>query len=474
VRDRITADLLVIGAGSGGLSVAAGAAQMGAKVVLVEKGEMGGDCLNYGCVPSKSLLAAAKTAHAPAKSEAFGITLGAPEIDFQKVHDHVQDVIAGIAPHDSQERFEGLGVTVIRAPARFIGRREVEAGGQRIRARRIVLATGSSPRVPPVPGLERVDYLTNETVFDLTERPEHLAIIGAGPIGLEMAQAFRRLGSRVTVLEKFTALPKDDPELASLVLDTLRGEGVTLREGVDITQVAGEAGAIAISLETEGRQETVQASHLLVATGRAPNLEALEPEAAGIRWEASGIPVDSRLRTSNKRVFALGDCRQGLQFTHVAGYEAGIVLRNALFKLPAKADYSAAPWVTYTEPELAHVGLSEAAARERYGDKIQILRQEYTGNDRARAERATQGVVKIVAKAGRPVGATIVGAQAGELINLWILAIAQKIKLSAIAGYIAPYPTLHELNKTVAGAAFTEALFSARTRRLVRMLQRLG
>lgn len=474
MSERIETDLLVIGAGSGGLSVAAGAAQMGARVVLIEKGEMGGDCLNFGCIPSKALLAAAKAAHAPDTARAFGVDLGEPEVDFQKVHDHVHDVIAGIAPHDSQERFEGLGVIVIRAAAKFVGKREVEAGGKRVHARRIVVATGSTPRIVPIPGLEDAPYLTNETVFSLTERPEHLVIIGAGPIGLEMAQAFRRLGSRVTVLEIFHALPKDDAELARDLVELLRGEGIDLREGVDIESVERQGEGVRIATSREGRAESLEASHLLLATGRAPAVDGLDLEAAGIAYDKSGIFTDARLRTSNKRVFAIGDCRQGLQFTHVAGYEAGIVIRNALFKLPAKADYSAVPWVTYTDPELAQIGLNEQEARDRYGDAVSVLRAEYADNDRARTERVSAGVVKVIAKGGRPVGATVLGAQAGELINFWTLAISQKLKLSAIAGYISPYPTLSELNKRAAGMAFTETLFSDRTRRVVRFLQKLG
>lgn len=474
MSERLETDLLVIGAGSGGLSVAAGAAQMGARVVLIEKGEMGGDCLNYGCVPSKALLAAAKAAHVPQTWDRFGLAGGAPEVDFRRVHEHVHGVIATIAPNDSQERFEGFGVQVFRAPARFIGRREVEAGEHRIRARRIVVATGSTPGVPPIPGLDGVSYLTNETVFELTERPEHLAIVGAGPIGIEMAQAFRRLGSRVSVLEKVRALPKDDPELTAPLLDALRAEGISLQEGVDIESVESRDGRVCIHAVREGRSETHEASHLLIAAGRKPTLDGLDLETAGVAYEPAGILTDARLRTSNKRIFAIGDCRKGPQFTHVAGYEAGIVIRNALFRLPAKADYRAMPWVTYTDPELAQVGLTEEEARDRYGDRIRVLRQNYADNDRAQAERSTLGCVKLIAHKGRPVGASILGAQAGELINMWALAIAEKMKLASIAGYISPYPTLAELNKRVAGMAFTDTLFSERTRKLVRFLQRLG
>ena len=467
-------DLLVIGAGSGGLSVAAGAAQMGARVILVEKGRMGGDCLNTGCVPSKALLAAAKAAHAGAAAAPFGVGYAAPTVDFERVHDHVHEVIAAIAPHDSVERFESLGVTVLRESARFLDRRRMAAGDHVLCARRIVLATGSRPRVPPVPGLDEVPYLTNETIFDLRERPRHLVVIGAGPIGLEMAQAFRRLGSTVTVLEKFRALPKDDPEIAAIALAALRGEGLAINEGVEITAVSGTGGAIRVAYEDAAGAHSVEGSHLLVATGRAPVIEALGLDAAGIAHDAAGIAVDARLRTSNRRVYAIGDCRRGLQFTHVAGYEAGIVLRNALFHLPARANYDAVPWVTYTDPEIAHVGLGEAAARERFGDRVRIICQRYDGNDRAQAERATGGLFKLVAHAGRPLGVSIVGAGAGELIQIWALALARRLKLADIAGFIAPYPTFGEIGKRAAGAYFSDRLFSARTRAIVRFLQRFG
>ncbi len=467
-------DLLVIGAGSGGLSVAAGAAQMGARVILVEKGRMGGDCLNTGCVPSKALLAAARAAHAGEAARPFGIDYAASTVDFRRVHDHVHAVIAAIAPHDSEERFESLGVTVLRESARFLDRRRMAAGDHVLRARRIVLATGSRPRIPPVPGLDEVPYLTNETIFDLRERPRHLVVIGAGPIGLEMAQAFHRLGSAVTVLEKVRALPRDDPEIAAIALAALRGEGLVIREGVEIAAVAGTAGAIRVAYEDATGAHSVEGSHLLVATGRAPAIAALDLDAAGIAHDAAGIAVDARLRTSNRRVYAIGDCRRGLQFTHVAGYEAGIVLRNALFHLPARADYDAVPRVTYTDPEIAHVGLDEAAARARFGDRVRIIRQRYDENDRARAERATTGLLKLVAHGGRPLGVSIVGAGAGELIQIWALALARRLRLADIAGFIAPYPTFGEIGKRAAGSYFSDRLFSARTRAIVRFLQRFG
>lgn len=471
----LQADLCVIGAGSGGLSIAAGAAQMGASVVLVEKHRMGGDCLNTGCVPSKALLAAGHAAQAVRGAGRFGVNGHEPAIDFARVHAHVHSVIAAIAPHDSVERFEGLGVHVIQATARFTGPAEVEAGGTRIRARRFVVATGSSAAVPPIPGLAEVPYLTNETVFDLTGRPAHLVVIGGGPIGVEMAQAFRRLGSEVTLLERAEIMPKDEPEAVAVVRAALLAEGVRLVERARIAGVARAGNGIRVTLEgaPEDPATRIAASHLLVAAGRAANVAGLGLEAAGITFSPRGIAVDASLRTSNRRVFAVGDVAGGPQFTHIAGYHAGIVIRQALFGLPAKVDYRALPWVTYSDPELAHVGLTEAAAREA-GHAPTVLMQSLSGNDRAQAEGATEGLVKLVlGRRGTVLGATIVGAHAGELIGLWALAIAQRVPVGRVASLVLPYPTLSEISKRTAGGWYTPTLFGARTRRIVGLLQRV-
>ncbi|MBV8535684.1 MAG: FAD-dependent oxidoreductase, partial [Alphaproteobacteria bacterium] len=325
--ERLDVDMCVIGAGSGGLSVAAGASQLGQKVVLIERGKMGGDCLNYGCVPSKSLIAAARAAHAVRGAQRFGVAAGEPAIDFGRVRDHVRGVIAGIAPNDSVERFTGLGVRVIQAAARFTGRDEVEAGDVRVRARRFVIATGSSASVPAIPGLAGVPYVTNETIFDLDQAPGHLIVIGGGPIGCELAQAHRRLGCRVTLLEAATLLPKDDPELADFVRRRLRGEGIDIREGAQIRRVEGAAGDLAAVLDVHGNEERIAGTHLLVATGRRPNVDGLNLEAASVHASAKGIEVDTRLRTSNRKIYAVGDAIGGYQFTHMAGYHAGIVIR---------------------------------------------------------------------------------------------------------------------------------------------------
>jgi len=471
MNERIDTDICVIGAGSGGLSVAAGASQMGARTVLVERGRMGGDCLNYGCVPSKALLAAAHAAQTVREAGRFGIAGTEPAVDFRGVHDHVHGVISAIAPHDSIERFEGLGVRVIQAEGRFTGPRELEAGGARIRAKYFVVATGSSAGVPPIPGLADVPYLTNETIFDLVERPSHLIIVGGGPIGCEMAQAHRRLGCAVTVLEMFSILGRDDPEATEVVKRRLCREGVALREGVRIEQIAKTGEGVSVEITENGIAETLQGSHLLIAAGRVPNIGALNLEAAGVRYSAKGIDVDARLRTTNKRVFAIGDVAGGYQFTHVAGYHAGIVIRNALFKLPAKADHRAVPWVTYTDPEIAHVGMIEREARERHGRDIRVLRFPFAENDRAQAEREVDGLIKVLTdRRGRILGATIAGPRAGELLLPWVLAVSQRQKIAAMASVIAPYPTLGEVSKRAAGSYYTPSLFSDRTRKIVRFL----
>jgi pyruvate/2-oxoglutarate dehydrogenase complex dihydrolipoamide dehydrogenase (E3) component len=470
IMQRIKCDLLVIGAGSGGLSVAAGASQMGADVVLLEGHKMGGDCLNYGCVPSKALLASAKAAYGAAHSAAFGVADQVPQADYAAAKDHVQDVIDTIAPVDSQERFEGFGVRVIRALGRFISPREVEAGDHVITARRIVIATGSSPLVPPIPGLDQVPYETNETLFDLRERPDHLLIIGGGPIGLEMAQAHVRLGSKVTVIEGDTALAKDDPEAATLVLDHLRAEGVEIAEQALASEIRGAAGAIEVEAK-DGR--IFKGTHLLVAVGRKTNTERLNLDVAGIETTRSGIKVDDSLRTTNRRVYAIGDVAGGLQFTHVAGYHAGVIIRSVLFGLPSKAKTAHIPWATYTDPELAQVGLTEAEARKKHGSKLEIARFDFSHNDRALAERKAKGFIKAMVVKGRPVGVTIVGHQAGELINLWSLVLANNMKMSQVAAMVSPYPTIGEVNKRVAGAYFSPRLFdNPKVERVVRFVQR--
>ena len=468
--NRIKTDLLIIGAGSGGLSVAAGASQMGADVVLLEGHKMGGDCLNFGCVPSKALIATGKAAYGQQHSAQFGVTNAGGEVDYAAAKDHVADVIAQIAPVDSQERFEGFGVKVIREYGRFISDDEVQAGDTIIKARRIVIATGSSPLVPPISGLDKTPYETNETLFNLREKPDHLLIIGGGPIGMEMAQAHMRMGVKVTVIEGDKALSKDDPELAAIVLQTLKDEGVEIAEGAQAAEIRGDIGAIEVEAK-DGR--VFKGSHLLVAVGRKANTDRLELDKAGIEPIKNGIKVDDSLRTTNRKVYAIGDVAGGMQFTHVAGYHGGVVIRSLMFALPAKAKTAHIPWATYTDPELSQVGLSEAQAKEKHGDKLEVVRFHYNHNDRAIAERKTKGLIKVMVVKGRPVGASIVGYQAGELINLWALALANNMKMSQIASMVAPYPTIGEINKRAAGAYFSPRLFeSDLVKTVVRLVQR--
>lgn len=467
-------DLCIIGAGSGGLSVAAAAAAFGEKVVLIEKHKMGGDCLNYGCVPSKALIAAGNRAHAMRSAGVFGIRPVDPMIDHRAVQAHVKGVIAAIEPNDSVERFTGLGVTVIQAAGKFVDKSTVSAGDQLIKARRFVIATGSSPVVPPIPGLDSVAYFTNETIFDNGEKPPHLIVIGGGPIGMELAQAHRRLGSRVTVIEALKALGKDDPELTGLVLKSLRDEGLDIREGTKVERVEALQAGVRVHVSTDGAPSSIDGTHILVATGRKPNISDLGLEAAGIKYDKRGITVGNDLVTSNSKVFAIGDVIGDLQFTHVANYHAGIVIRRALFKLPAKADTSIIPWVTFTDPEIAHVGLTEEQAVTK---KIafNILRWPYHENDRAQAERETHGHVKVVTdKKGRILGATIAGAHAGELIQMWALAISQKLKIKAMTAWVSPYPTLMEVNKRAAVRYYASAPSNPLVRKAIGFLKKLG
>ena len=478
MTDKILkADICIIGGGSGGLSVAAGAAQLGASVVLFERAEMGGDCLNTGCVPSKAMLEAAKIAKiANNGMPSMGISAGQAEIDFGAVKAHVRDVIAGIAPHDSEERFRGLGVNVIKSEASFTSKDSVTAiqDGEPIsvRAKYFVVATGSHPVAPPINGLEGVSYYTNETIFDLNEKPQHLIIIGGGPIGIEMAQAHRRLGCDVTVIEASAIMGRDDPDLVGRLMTKMTDEGIRLIEQARITSITQNGARIMIDI-SDG--ESIEGTHLLVAAGRRPNIDTLNLEAANISYDARGIQTDNRLRSSNKRVYAIGDVAGRHQFTHVAGYHAGIVIRNILFKLPAKLRDDAIPWVTYTDPELAQTGLTWTEAVSRYGaEAVRRTDWELRDNDRARAARRTEGLIRVISdKKGKILGASILAPNAGELIHSWTLALQAGLKMSAMAGTIAPYPSWSEASKRAAGAFFTERLFSARTKKLVQFLLKL-
>ncbi|MEP2262980.1 MAG: FAD-dependent oxidoreductase [Paracoccaceae bacterium] len=468
--NRIKTDVLVIGAGSGGLSVAAGASQMGASVVMLEGHKMGGDCLNFGCVPSKALLAAGKQAHAMRTGEKYGVTPVMPQVDYAAAKDHVHKVIATIEPNDSVVRFEGFGVNVIQQYGHFISPTEVQAGDNVIEARRIVISTGSGPFVPPIPGIDDVTYYTNENIFDLREKPDHLLVIGGGPIGMEMAQAHIRLGSKVTVIEGMKAMGKDDPEAVAIVLEKMRAEGVEIVEDALAEEISEKDGQITVKTSNG----TFTGSHLLMAVGRKVNIDKLDLDKGNVAHDRA-VKVDAGMRsTTNKKVYAIGDAAGGLQFTHVAGYHAGVIIRSMLFGLPSKAKTDHIPWVTYSDPELAQVGLTEAEALKRHGKMaVTVARFEYDENDRAIAQGKTAGFIKVMVVKGRPVGATIVGDQAGELIGVWALAIANKLKMSAVAAMVAPYPTLGEINKRAAGAYFSPKLFDNPTvKRVVGFVQK--
>jgi pyruvate/2-oxoglutarate dehydrogenase complex dihydrolipoamide dehydrogenase (E3) component len=475
MAETLRPDICIIGGGPGGLSAAAAAAALGVPTVLVESDKMGGDCLNTGCVPSKALLAAARRAEMVRNAGMFGVDVRDPGVNFSAVHRYVHAVIAAVAPTDSAERFTGLGVRVIHAQARFKDRKTVVAGDIEIRARRFVIATGSKPALPAIPGLDSGPYLTNESIFSLKERPEHLIIIGAGPTGLEIAQAFRRLGSSVTVLEAAQPLGKDDSECAAVVLARLEREGIIIRSGVKVAGIAHAGRTVTATVESGGAELTVTGSHLLVAVGRIPSIADLDLDAAGIRHERSGIVVDRKLKTRNRRVHAIGDCIAGsLQLTQAANYHAGLVIRNALFRLPVRVNNDCIPRVTFTDPELAQAGLTEAQARDR-GLKIRVTRWPYHDNDRAQTESETRGHIKVITTGkGKIVGVTIVGAQAGEMIAMWVLALARALNIRDMTDLVLPYPTLSEIGKRAAIDYFTSSLTGAWVRRIIGWLRIFG
>jgi pyruvate/2-oxoglutarate dehydrogenase complex dihydrolipoamide dehydrogenase (E3) component len=465
-------DLAVIGAGASGLTVTAIAAQLGLRVALIERERMGGDCLNAGCIPSKALLAASHAAQAARSATRYGIRLPEPDIDWQAVHAHVHGVIAGIAPTDSEARFRALGATVLRGDARFVAPDTLAVGSRRLDARRIVIAAGSTAAQPSIPGLDCVPYLTNASVFDLARRPDHLLILGGGPIGLELADAFAGLGSRVTILEVAGIASKEDPELVAGLRECFAARSIAIHEN---TRVASVEPGPTIVLADGGK---IAGSHLLVAAGRRPNLAALDLPAGNVEASEAGIATDRGLRSlTNRRVYAVGDIAnpRGVgprAFTHVGSYHAGIVIRRALFRLPARIDYAALPRVTYTQPELAQVGMTEAEARDA-GHRVAVLRWPLADNDRASTERDTAGLVKLIVAKSRVIGAGILAPHAGEMIGLWTLAIAQRVRLGALASLIAPYPTRAEAGKRAAADFFAPRLFAPRTKTLVRLLSRL-
>jgi len=446
-------DLCVIGGGAAGL---VSAAQLGARTLLIEQHRMGGECLWNGCVPSKALLHMANLAKLRG-----GMT-------WAEAKAHVDGAIATIAPHDSPERFRAFGVEVLLARASFTGRDSLEADGRRITARRFVIATGSAPMVPPVPGLDTVPFLTNESIFDLTQLPAELLIMGGGAIGTELAQAFARLGSKVTIVERDCMLASSDAEAAALVRASLEADGVTIHEDCEVARV--EPGII-LHLESGA---TLTGTHLLVAAGRAARIDGYGLDLAGVAADRKGIAVDKHLRTSNPKIFAIGDCRDGPRFTHASDQDARAVIANTLFPRPLwrASTYEALPSVVYTAPELAQVGLTEAQARAKYPD-VQVHRADLDHNDRAVTEGVTTGFVKLTARGNKVLGATLVGPHAGELLPLVRLAVTGKIGLSEIAAQTIAYPTLADALRLAADAAEQAKLFTPTVRRITRVLQRL-
>ncbi|MEW6038650.1 MAG: FAD-dependent oxidoreductase [Pseudomonadota bacterium] len=449
--DKPEYDLCVIGGGAAGLVAAAGGAALGAKVALVEKHRLGGDCLWHGCVPSKALLHSARVAHTLRTAALAGLDNTEPGVDLARVMERVRSVIRAIEPNDSPERFRGLGVEVLFGTGRFTAPHCFEVEGRALTAKRFVLATGSRAALPPIAGLDRVPYLTNETLFDLREPVPRLIVIGAGPIGVEMAQAFRRLGSEVDLVEAGSGiLPREDADVAAVVRQRLEGEGVRIYCGCPSRSVEGGAGALRLHLTTEeGEEGRLEGSHLLIAAGRRPNLDGLGLEAAGVALENGRLKLDARLRTTNRRIYACGDVAGPYLFTHMAEYQAGIVLRNALFHWPARFNPRAVPWCTFTDPELARVGLSESEA-VRAGVPHCVYGFDFAHIDRAVADDATEGRAKlVVAPNGKLLGATLCGPHVGELIHEYVLALTKGMKVSDLAGVIHVYPTLAQINRRV-------------------------
>lgn len=465
-------DLCVIGGGAGGLVVAAGGAALGAKVALVERGRLGGDCLWTGCVPSKTLLHAARLARRMRDAGELGLPPHAPAIELAAVLRHVEEVVEGIAVHDSPERFRGLGVELIFGAGRFADPRTFLVAGRRITARRYVIATGSRPALPALPGLTDVPYLTNETVFALREPVPQLLVLGGGPMGVELAQACARLGSRVTLVERGPRLlPAEDPDCAAVVEQALRADGVALRLDTAALRVAGTAGAVRLAVrDGAGQESELGGTHLLLAVGRRANSDGLGLDAAGVRLDGRGyVATDTRLRTSARHIYACGDVTGRHLFTHIAEHHAGVVLRNALFCLPARIERRAVPWCTYSDPELARVGLSETEARQQ-GIRHAVYTFPFRDIDRARTDAATAGFAKLVTDPrGRLLGATLVGAQAGELIHEYVLALAKGLRAQDLSRVIHVYPTLAQINRRVADQRLKAGL----TPRARRWLQRI-
>lgn len=475
-------DLVVIGGGVGGLVVASVASQLGLAVTLIEVEErLGGDCLHYGCVPSKALIQAGRIAHLMRRGGDFGLSCDGPDpVDLAAVRRHVQGTIEQLQVHDDPDRFRSYGCEVLFGAATFTGPDTVQVGDETRRGRRLVLATGSSPFIPPVPGLAEAGYLTNREVFELERLPERLAVVGGGPIGVELAQAFARLGSRVTVLQRADRLiPREDPEASTLLQEAFAREGIEVLLEADVQRAERREGGRVLHYTGPAGDASLEADEVLVSIGRRPNVEGLGLEAAGVEYGRSGVRVDDRLRTTNPRVYACGDVAGPYQFTHMAEYQAGVVIANTAFRIPKKVDYRVVPWVTYTDPEVARVGLTLDEAREQ-GIPAKELRFPMADVDRAVVERETAGTAKVVVRTGsrfrgggRILGATLVGTHAGELLHEVVLAMQTGARIGAISGAIHAYPTRAQVLRRVVNTHFGEKLFSPGSRRLAQLLNRL-
>ncbi|MFP4477027.1 MAG: dihydrolipoyl dehydrogenase family protein [Desulfatibacillaceae bacterium] len=462
-------DVGILGGGAAGLTVASGAAQLGAKTLLVEKeGRLGGDCLHFGCVPSKTLIRSARVYHLMKNAEKYGLPrVDAPPVDFGDIAARIAKVVAQIQKHDSEERFCGLGARVRYGEPVFTDEHTVELRGERITADKWVIATGSSPAAPPIPGLDTVDYFTNREIFHLDHLPDSMIVLGGGPIGIEMAQAFSRLGTRVTVVDRGgQILGKEDPDMAAVVQRAMSMDGVEFCLNTQVQSVREHAGAREVTVKTpEGGEQVLRAEALLVALGRVANVMDLGLDSLGMEAGPRGIAVDDRMRTKHKHIFACGDAAGGYQFTHVAGYEGGVVLANAVFRIPRKADYTNVCWCTYTDPELASIGMNERAATEA-GIGYQVIEEPFSANDRALAEEEQEGKAKLLLdEKENPIGVQICGPHAGELISEWVAAFAGKARLSALAGAIHPYPTLGEMGKKLAGDVLQPKVFSSKMKK---------
>ncbi len=457
-------DMGIFGGGAAGLTVASGSAQLGAKTLLIEKEqELGGDCLHFGCVPSKTLIKSAHVYHLMKHAADYGLpAVDVPPVDFARVAERIRGVIATIQKHDSEERFCSLGAKVLFGKAQFTDDHTVEMDGKRISAKTWVIATGSSPIAPPIPGLAETPYITNREIFYLDRLPKAMLVLGAGPIGIEMAQAFNRFGTQVTVADRADQiLTKEDKVLADMAMEVMAGEGVRFELGASIDSVrqSGETKEVLIT-NSQGKRQVLKGDTLLVAMGRGANVNGLGLEDIGVKFNGRGIAVDKRLRSSQKHIFAAGDVNGGFQFTHAAGYEGGIVVSNAIFRLPRKADYTHLPWCTYTDPELASIGMNQKTAEEA-GIKVKVWEEEFKENDRSLAEGEKIGRIRLVVdEKEKPVGVQILGPRAGDLISEWVAALNGKVKLSTIAGAIHPYPTIGEINKKVVGSLFAPKIFS--------------